>query len=147
MHRLCNLFRLYLEQQYFVFKTKNKASFSQGDFNVVTPAFVESLIFANSSQGRRRVCKSGGLGSSNVVDIICPPCGIGLTDLPKSGWAQSAPPPLDSYGPTSFSRRSCGNFSHLKKNVNIWPSLTNLKIKLLKSTRCIILGLKKAVYI
>ena len=73
MHRLCNLFRLYLEQQYFVFKTKNKASFSQGDFNVVTPAFVESLIFANSSQGRRKVCESGGLGGSNIVDIICPP--------------------------------------------------------------------------
>jgi hypothetical protein len=62
MHRLCNLFRLNLEQQYFVLKTKNKASFSQGGFDVVTPAFLESLIFAKSSQGRRRVSKSVGGG-------------------------------------------------------------------------------------
>ena len=46
--------------------------------------------------------KSGGAGS-NVVGIICPPVGIGLTDLPKTGGVKAPPAP---FTPASLSQES-----------------------------------------
>ena len=75
----------------------------QGFYMTLVHSYYNSITFhyfhitlQYSIQRRRTVQKSGG-GGSNVVGIMAPLVGIGLTDLPKTGGTIApiaSPPPL-----------------------------------------------------
>ena len=55
---------------------------------------IEKKSFYKLSILNPKVAETPHRGGSNVVGIICPLVGIGLTDLPKTGGAIASPSPL-----------------------------------------------------